>query len=311
MGVIIANVISTNLFGILGLILCRKDLNFACFKNKFRYARKMIIYGLPFSMIMVIGTLLPSLDRFFLIRYTEYSQIAIYSISGKISSLLAFITDAFSLAFYPFAFSILDKNESAKIFEKIFQGYLFLFSFLAVLITAFSSTIIQVLFGSDYFKATMFLPPLLMANFFQAMLEFTLLGIFISKKTIFNLIIYLLGIAVLFISNFFLVPVFFIMGAAVSLLITKILMNVFAYLISRRLYHLHLDFVLVFKTLILVCGYFLIFYLNCNFPNYFLQKLNILSSILFPVASFYIILSTSDRSRIINEGRKLLRFREL
>ncbi len=77
-GAIIPNVVCLNLFGIIGLVLSRDYIKFEKITESFNIAKEMILYGLPFTGVMIITSLMPSIDRFFLLRYSTLSDIGIY-----------------------------------------------------------------------------------------------------------------------------------------------------------------------------------------------------------------------------------------
>ena len=123
MGAIIPNVISSILFSLLGIYLNRHYISFNNIFQDFKLAKEMILYGLPFGGVMILAALMPSMDRLFLIRYTDMSQIGIYAVSMKIGSLLLLIVGAFQIAFGPYAFSIWNKEKASETFAKLFKIY--------------------------------------------------------------------------------------------------------------------------------------------------------------------------------------------
>ena len=56
--------------------------------------KEMLVYGLPFAVIIIIVALLPSVDRLFLLRFVNMDLIGEYSVALKIAGLLYLVVNA-------------------------------------------------------------------------------------------------------------------------------------------------------------------------------------------------------------------------
>ena len=159
-GVILAPVLSSSIFSLIGIYLGR---DFLTTKNIWdvKLAKEMLIYGLPFAGIMIIGFFLPSVDRLFLIRFVDMESIGEYSVALKISGLLYLIVNAFQISFGPYAFSVWKKPEAKELFGKIMTLYFTLIISVGVFFVIFGDLAISVFAGEKYLPALKLLPILL------------------------------------------------------------------------------------------------------------------------------------------------------
>ena len=303
-GAILPNVFSGAVFGIFGIILNRRYISFGNMFQNTRLARKMAAYGLPCAGVMLVSSLIPSVDRFFLLRYADLSQIGIYAVGVKVASLILLAVGAFQIAFGPYAFSIWDKKEAPEVFAKLFKLYIMGLSFIAVILCALWDVIIMVFASGKYASSFLVLPLLLMSHIFQGATEFTSLGVSWAKKMVFTFVLYTISTAILFMSNYLLVPYFTIVGAALSLLIANICLNVLYYLISTRFYRIRIDFKAASATLVIAGLVFALSYLDYYFKNNVTYIVKTASVFCFPVACFFAVFSSAEREGITQYVRK-------
>ncbi len=162
MGAIIAPVISSNVFAVVGLFMNRQYIKISKLGD-LSLIIEMVKYGLPFALIIIISALLPSVDRLFLVRLVSMEMLGEYSISLKLSGLLFMVIAAFRISFGPYAFSIWKKPESQELFSKLLTVY---FSFLLIVggaISVFGDIVISIFASNKYAQSILVLPILLIA----------------------------------------------------------------------------------------------------------------------------------------------------
>ena len=236
-GGIWAIILSTNAFALLGLFLISGYLRPRLMLSDFGLITTMLAYGLPFTVVMI-----PAIDRSFLLRFTDLEQVGVYAVGVKISGVLALCTSAFSLAFGPYAFSVWNEEHGAETLAKVCKIYFFIATLLAGLLAEFGGILIRVLASAEYLPVLVVLPPLLLAVVLGGLFEFGVLGILKSKKSHYHVMTQLFGLAMLLLCNYYFVPRFAILGAAISLLLAKASVSAFAFWISNRYYKLPIEY---------------------------------------------------------------------
>lgn len=238
-GAVLAPVISSLLFSILGIYLNRKLISFKHIGNKLLIL-DMLKYGWPFAVIIILGAAIPSVDKLFLLRLVNLVVLGEYAVAVKIANLLLVIVSAFRISFGPYAFSIWKKKEAPLTFSKLAEYYFTAMMVLSVLMSAFAEFGITIFAGEQYLSSRIVLPFLTLGIAINGMRQFTLLGITWAKKTMFNLGGSILMFTSLLIFNFVLTPRYFQVGAAIAILLTELLYVGFTFVVSQKYYHIPL-----------------------------------------------------------------------
>lgn len=294
MGAIIAPVVSSNLFACIGLFMNRQYIRFSRLGDK-KLLVGMLKYGLPFALIIVISSLLPSVDRLFLVRFVSMETLGEYSVSLKLAGLLFMVIGAFQISFGPYAFSIWKKPDSQAIFSKLLVLYFSLLLIIGVCISVFGDIVISLFASNKYASSIVVLPLFLLAYAVIGLQEFSLLGISWSKKTFFNIITTLAQFSVLMLGNFLLVKAFTVYGAAFSLLLSNIFYIVFTFYVSNRYYPIHVDYFKLFILFIsatIVHSFVIIDYYSGSITFQLLKYIVFAAYLIF---SFFIVTQKQDR----------------
>ena len=292
-GVILAPVLSSSLFSLIGIYLGRGYLTT---KNIWdvKLAKEMLKYGLPFAVIMIIGCFLPSVDRLFLIRFVDMESIGEYSVALKISGLLYLIVNAFQISFGPYAFSVWKKPEAKELFGKIMTLYFTLIISVGVFFVIFGDLAISVFAGEKYLPALKLLPILLIGISIKSLSEFSSLGINWSKKTYYNIFVTIIEFLILILFNFLLTERFTLMGASLSILISNLFYILITFYISNKFYKIKVDIKRIAGILIIAL---LIDYLVLLEINSYLKYILIIP---YTFVIHRIVLSKEQRIEILN-----------
>ena len=249
-GVLLAPIISSIIFSIIGVYFSKEYLRFNNIYDK-ELINEMLKYGLPFAVVMILGSLMPSLDRLFLLRHVDMKIIGEYSVAVKICGLLYLFTAAFQISFGPYAFSIWHKKFAKKIFSKIMVVYFAFIVSVSVLTIFFSDLIVTIFAGSQYLDVTYLFPILLLAISVKSLSEFSLIGINWSKKSYINLFAILIKFLILFLLINFTVEKYTLVGVAISLLISELIYIFFTFYISNKFYKISINHKKIFLILFL------------------------------------------------------------
>ncbi|MBL7874124.1 MAG: oligosaccharide flippase family protein [Cyclobacteriaceae bacterium] len=231
--ILLANAISYWLFVVIGLFWCRKYIQFRIDKV---LLNKLLIFGFPMMLVMLVGNLTSSLDRLFLARFLTGEQLGIFSFSQKLGVIMTVVVMAFQTAFGPFSFSIWEKPDAKDIFAKFQTYYIMATGVIAIGICAFIKPLIMILGNELYLKSSQYLFLFAEAIIIYGLYSFASLGISYSKKMTQNLIALCVGLLVNFVCNYLLVPVIFEYGALIGFLLGNVTLVITAYLFSRKSY---------------------------------------------------------------------------
>lgn len=231
--ILLINAISYWLFVLVGLWWCRSYLEFKIDKL---LLKKLILYGYPMMLVMLISVLAPSLDRIFLARYLDADQLGIYSFCQKLSIIMMVAVAAFQTAFGPFSFSLWEKPDAKQTFSRFQSYYIIVAGIIALGICSFSKQIVLIVGNANYLGSEKFLPFLVLGVLIYGLYSFSSIGIFYSKKMLINLLALSIGLTVNVGMNFLLIPQYKEYGAAIGFLSGNAVLVFTAYFFSRKFY---------------------------------------------------------------------------
>lgn len=231
--ILLANAVSYWLFAFTALIWCRKYIQIRIDKE---LLTKLLIFGLPMMLVMLVGNLTSSLDRLFLARFLTEEQLGIYSFSQKLGVIMTVVVTAFQTAFGPFAYTIWEKEDAKQTFAKFQSYYLLACGVIAIGICSCIKPLIMILGNELYLKSSQYLFLFVEAIIIYGLYSFASLGIAYSKRMMQNLIALCVGLAVNFACNYLLIPVYFEYGALIGFFLGNVALVATAYLFSRHSY---------------------------------------------------------------------------
>jgi len=230
MGIFVSGLVSAVLFSALGVFLTARHVRFSFSLKHFRL---LLSFGLPMVPASLSRWIMGSADRLFLVKMTTLREVGLYSVGFKLATLQTFLFMAFQLAWSPIAYSIYRKPEAERVFRKVFLYFMLLSSALGMFLSLFSLEALKILTRPAYYGGYKVVGLLALGRVLHAAFYLGGMGInFANKMKYFALAIICSAVLNLFL-NFFLVPPFGIMGAAVACL---------GYYWARKVYSLRLPF---------------------------------------------------------------------
>ena len=215
-GTILMNLISLVVF----FLLNYKDFSLKIFNKK--AAKELFKIGLPLVPTFLIYWVFHSMDRIMINKMIGSSELGIYSVGSKVSSISQLIYSAFAGGWGYFSFSTMKDEKQVKLISNTFE-YLGIISFIAFIISKpFISSVFNFFFTGDYIRGQevfsyLFLSPLIL-------MLFQTIGsqVIIIKKSYLSTLILSVGAVINIILNYYLIKYFGIKGAAFSTLMSYI-----------------------------------------------------------------------------------------
>jgi O-antigen/teichoic acid export membrane protein len=183
---------------------------------KKREITQLLKYGIPFAPAFLMSGLSDNMDKIFLRSYVGFEEMGLYAAAYKIVALLAIVQMGFSMFWTPVSFEHYEKKpEDKSLYEKTFRYLLVGLTILGLLLIGCKDLIILI-FAKNYREAANLMPFLIFIPVLYTLTEVTCLGIYFKKKSIWQIIIFgiLLALGVSF--NFVLVPLLGTKGAALA-----------------------------------------------------------------------------------------------
>jgi O-antigen/teichoic acid export membrane protein len=163
--------------------------------------KRLLTIGLPFAIIGVASSLLPSIDRIFLVQFHSLDTAGIYGLGQKIATLATLVLAGFQAAWGPFAFARRGDPGESRLFATVFLLVTTLVAVLAVLLTALSPWIARVVATSAYDGSPAYVGPLTLSAGLAIVFGVIAIGSVMEGHSLNNLYAYVAGIGVTLLAN--------------------------------------------------------------------------------------------------------------
>ena len=285
-------------WGLKGVILAKSFINgilfipillfmIIKFLSSFSYSvfKQMARYGYPLLPMTLALTILNFSDRYFLNLFVPQNEIGIYSIAYRIGMIIQmFLVLPLYMSFLPMVFKMgVDTKSNKEIIRDTMFYYTIIGSFLFLMVTLFSEELILLIATDVYIMGTKFIPIILLAYFINGFRQFFMAVPALKDKTnqLGMIALGVIGINLVF--NWFFISKFGTIGAAVSTILSFVILTWAVYFLSQQEVKIHWRWNRIF-----ICCFFtgIIFFiaqeLKLNYEvNVFI--INLTGLVLFPI----------------------------
>lgn len=225
-----------------------------------------IKFSLPVLPHAIAGIIFMYSDRIILEKYVSLSAIGLYALSDKIAMIFKTAVNQLNAAFLPYFFRTAanDRIRAAKDAQAIERTMVFYVSSAICLVAVFSVEIVYYILDKKFFNAWIMLPILASAYLFRGLYCFASSGIFFEKKTGIIAFITVLAAAVNIAINLLFIPVYGVMAAVFSTLISYMITYFMAVVLSLKIFYIPLNNKL--NLVLIAYMYFVI--IACSVINY-------------------------------------------
>jgi O-antigen/teichoic acid export membrane protein len=285
-------------WGLMGIILAKSMVNgilfipillFMIIKYLSSFSssifKQMARYGYPLMPMTLALTFLNFSDRYFLNLFVPQNEIGIYSIAYRIGMIIQmFLVLPLYMSFLPMVFKIgVDSKSNKEIISDMMFYYSVLGCFLFLAVTLFSENLILLIATDVYITGLKFIPIILLAYFINGFRQFFMAVPALKDKTSQLGMIALAVIGINIVSNWFFISTFGTIGAAISTILSFVLLTWAVYLLSQLEQKIHWKWSRILICCFLAGAIFLLAHmlkLNCELNVYLI---NIAGLILFPI----------------------------
>ncbi|GCD78182.1 polysaccharide biosynthesis protein [Thermaurantimonas aggregans] len=207
------------------------------FEKKGIDLKKMLIYGLPVMLAGLPGIVNEVFDRQ-LLKYllpveTSLEQMGVYAAVFRLSVFISLFIQAFRYAAEPFFFKNAENKKAPELYARVMELFVLVSAGAVVLLSAFLP-VVKYFIHSKFWDGLYILPLLFVAQMLLGVIFNLNIWYKVTEKTYYGITISLSGAFVNLLVNATLIPVLGIMGAALALLLSHIVMVVVSYRLSRK-----------------------------------------------------------------------------
>jgi O-antigen/teichoic acid export membrane protein len=223
----------TGLIMISGDIIRNSELRF-----EYRKLIQMLGYGFPLMLASVSTVLLNTFDRYSLNYLSDLDAVGTYTLAFRMAnSIKIIVISSIQLSLVPMMFKKMGDPDHKRFYAKSLKYSVYLVMACVLLMSMFSLEIVKV-FASNksYWEAASIIPLLSFSMVFVLMKENVLIGLQITKSSA------LMGTLIAFTAlfnlglNILLIPHYRIYGAAVSTLVSQMVMFFLFFFVSQKKY---------------------------------------------------------------------------
>lgn len=242
--------------GIVGVLVLADIKNL-----QFRLSREMLGPMLKYSLGLIPGQIsgwvYTLIDRYFIKYMMGLSSVAVYSMGYRLGMLMEPVfLYPFKSVFTAFKYREYKAPDAQAKIRTFFIYYVSAGWFITLGISTFARAAILLLSTAEYIEAAYIVPLVVFSYFLYGLGEFYSMGIHISNNTGLESGILFFAAGINTGLNFILIPLLGIYGAALTTVISYLLMNVVYYHVGRKFYDTGISFFEAFKQLPVV----LVFY---------------------------------------------------
>lgn len=256
---------------IFSLIALSKDIlkNLQLTINK-KILIKLLKFGIPYLPASLSAMTVQLIDIPMLEMFTDESTVGIYRASYKLGIFMMLFVSMFQFAWQPFFLQNAKEKNAKEIFSKVLTVFILVAGILCVFLSLFIEEVVQIeifgrtIIGREYLSGLIIVPLILLGYLFNGIYFNFYAGIYIEEKTKWTILVTGIGALVKIGFNYFFIPQWGFMAAAVSTLLSYMAMAFFQYIISQKFYKIHYEFDKVMKLLLLtflaIGAYYVLFY---------------------------------------------------
>ena len=232
-GLVYANLLTSALFFLICLTLTMRDIEWTM---EFGLLKQLLRFGLPLVPASFAYWALNFSDRFFLQKYSDLTQVGLYSISYSIAGVLHMMMGWFNTAYAPYCYSIAKEPDARAVYARMTVYSITFLTLVGLGLSLFAREALTVLTPPTYHGAARIVPFVVLAYLFFELYYILSFAFDLTKKTAYAPFIIGAGAVINLVLNLILIPPLGMFGAAIATLLSYMLLPIIEYPIIRRLY---------------------------------------------------------------------------
>lgn len=232
-GYFLANIVGPSVQCIYLLFRSRFISFFKCKRYEIE-EQEMIAYSKPLIANSVAWWINNVFDRYVIILFRGVAENGIYSVAGKIPSILNIFQSIFNQAWMLSAVKDFDSDDSTGFFSNTYKAYNCIMVLICSMIIVCNKILAEILYAKDFFQAWKYVPWLTIAILFGALSGYV--GGFFSavKESKIFAVSTTIGAIINIVFNFVFTPKYGAMGAAVSTTISYFFVWAYRFYQSKK-----------------------------------------------------------------------------
>ncbi|RPI04272.1 MAG: hypothetical protein EHM64_10470 [Ignavibacteriae bacterium] len=250
-GVFLANLLASGFtfLAMMGIVV--RQLTFKFPRGLYK---EILHFGLPYIPAGLAGIAMQVIDRPIVKALTNDATLGIYQLNYRLGIFMMLIVGMFDYAWRPFFLTHAKDADAKQLFAKVFTYFIMGAMTIFLVISLWIEDIVRMkFFGKQFFppvywQGVEIVPWVLLAYVFTGAYVVFVVGIYLEKKTKYLPFVTGAGALLNVGANFILIPRIGILGAALSTLLSYMVMAAGMYVASQRFYRVEYEWVKVMKV---------------------------------------------------------------
>lgn len=252
-GYVLANVLADGIAAVF-VFSAAKEWRYLCLSSLSRpEAGRMLRYSAPLVPSTLCSWIINISDRYLIALLIGSAATGIYAVSNKVPNILMNVAGIFTSAWQLSALAEQPKAEKERFFSNVYAVYsaiAFVTASGVILMARLSTSLLA---APEYYEAWRYVPVLTLATTFACLGSFLSSIYMVEQRSTATLVTTMLGAACNLAGNFFLIPLWGSMGAAVSTLFSYILIFTVRALYTRSMLRIHWALHRLLPCVLLLC----------------------------------------------------------
>ncbi|MBK8516531.1 MAG: polysaccharide biosynthesis C-terminal domain-containing protein [Saprospiraceae bacterium] len=203
---------------------------------------KLLQYGWPIMIGGIAYTINENMDKLLIENLIGKEENGVYAACYKLSVFMTLYIMAFRLGAEPFFFRHAGNANAKNNYSTIMTWFVIFGCIFSVIITGYLDLFAGIIIKNKmYLEGLFIVPVLLIANLFSGIYNNLSIWYKLTDMTRYGMFISIVGAITTIITLFIFVPVFGIMGGAISTLITYVLMALVSWYLGHKYYPVSYD----------------------------------------------------------------------
>lgn len=225
--------------------------------------RVMLKFSIPYIPTTIMWFITSASDRYIVTAFGGSAENGLYAAAYKLPTLILLICGVFIEAWQFSVVKDAKEKERADFFGEVFRNYMGVIFMGASTIIAGATILTKLLLADSYYSSYKYVPVLVIAMTFSALVTFLGSVYFVEKKSVMSMLTSMAGAIINIVLNFILIPSRGAMGAAVATAISYAAVYVIRVIDTRNYLKFNMHSVcvaintsvLVAQTVILIAGF--------------------------------------------------------
>lgn len=228
--------------------------NFPKFRDfDWKLSKDLIYYCLPILPTKLFAFAIPLYSQWSVKELLSLNDLGLYAVGLKFTLPLTLVLGMFQQAYAPYKFQIIKEDANPqKTFSSIMNLFVIAFGLAVLFVSFFGGDILKLMTKGSYHEASLFVFYIALIPFAQGMYFMCSAGLEFAKSPIYRPFISGAGLVTVLLSNHWLITKLGVPGAAISIILSWLVMAIGNLIYAQKLYPIKYNWLLILTMLVAV-----------------------------------------------------------